>query len=76
MKIERLTAESRKNLLEDLLKRSPNQYGQYEERVQVILNRVKEEKDQALEKLQSGPDKAIRSMDDLIMQKSRQRLSK
>ena len=42
MKIERLTAESRKNLLEDLLKRSPNQYGQYEERVQVILNRVKE----------------------------------
>ena len=48
MKIERLTAESRKNLLEDLLKRSPNQYGQYEERVQVILNRVKEEKDQAL----------------------------
>ena len=34
MKIERLTAESRKNLLEDLLKRSPNQYGQYEERVQ------------------------------------------
>ena len=48
MKIERLTAESRKNLLEDLLKRSPNQYGQYEERVQIILNRVKEEKDQAL----------------------------
>ena len=48
MKIERLTAESRKNLLADLLKRSPNQYGQYEERVQVILNRVKEEKDQAL----------------------------
>ena len=48
MKIERLTAESRRNLLEDLLKRSPNQYGQYEERVQVILNRVKEEKDQAL----------------------------
>ena len=48
MKIERLTAESRKNLLEDLLKRSPNQYGQYEERVQAILDRVKEEKDQAL----------------------------
>ena len=48
MKIERLTTESRKNLLEDLLKRSPNQYGQYEERVQAILDRVKEEKDQAL----------------------------
>ena len=48
MKIERLTAESRKNLLEDLLKRSPNQYGQYEERVQAILDRGKEEKDQAL----------------------------
>lgn len=48
MRIQHLTAESRKNLLEDLLKRSPNNYGQYEEGVQVILDRVKNEKDQAI----------------------------
>ena len=39
---------SRKNLLEALLKRSPNSYGEYEERVQKILNEVKEKKDEAL----------------------------
>ncbi len=48
MRIQHLTAESRKNLLEDLLKRSPNNYGQYEEGVQAILDRVKNEKDQAI----------------------------
>ena len=48
MRIQHLTAESRKNLLEDLLKRSPNNYGQYEEGVQTILDRVKNEKDQAI----------------------------
>ena len=48
MRIQHLTAESRKNLLEDLLKRSPNNYGQYEEGVQSILDRVKNEKDQAI----------------------------
>ena len=48
MRIQHLTAESRKNLLEDLLKRSPNNYGQYEEGVQAILDRVKKEKDQAI----------------------------
>ena len=48
MKIERLNADSRKNLLEDLLKRSPNQYGQYEDRVKEILETVKVQKDQAL----------------------------
>ena len=42
MRIEKLTESTKKNLLEDLLKRSPNSYGKYEASVQQILNDVKE----------------------------------
>ena len=48
MKIQKLSEDTRKNLLEDLLKRSPNSYGQYEASVAEILNTVKEKKDEAL----------------------------
>ncbi len=48
MKIQYLDNDLRKNLLENLLKRSPNQYGEYEKAVTEILNRVKEEGDSAL----------------------------
>lgn len=48
MRIQRLDAQTRQNLLEDLLKRSPNSYGQYEKSVAEILEHVKSEKDQAL----------------------------
>lgn len=48
MRIKRLNSETRINLLENLLKRSPNQYGQYEAQVQEILDHVKREKDAAL----------------------------
>lgn len=48
MRIVYLDDASRKNLLEDLLKRSPNQYGEYEQRVGEILKQVKEEGDQAV----------------------------
>ena len=48
MRIQRLNEDTKKNLLEDLLKRSPNQYGAYEERVSLILQEVKEKKDQAI----------------------------
>lgn len=48
MRIQKLDSHSKKNLLEDLLKRSPNQYGQYEEGVAKILSRIKEEGDNAL----------------------------
>ena len=37
MRIVYLDDASRKNLLEDLLKRSPNQYGEYEQKVGEIL---------------------------------------
>ena len=48
MRIQKLDESSKKNLLEDLLKRSPNQYTEYEERVAAILQTVKAEKDKAI----------------------------
>ena len=48
MRIQKLTEETKKNLLEDLLKRSPNHYTEYEERVEDILYHVKKERDASL----------------------------
>mgnify|MGYP001280985994 CR=1 FL=1 len=48
MRIQHLTAESRKNLLEDLLKRSPNNYGEFEGRVNAIIEEVRNNRDQAV----------------------------
>ena len=48
MRIMKLEQEARKNRLEDLLKRSPNQYYEYEKSVSQILDKVREEGDQAL----------------------------
>lgn len=48
MRIMKLEQEARKNLLEDLLKRSPNQYYEYEKSVSQILDKVRKEGDQAL----------------------------
>ena len=43
-----MTAESKKGLLEDLLQRSPNHYGQYESAVAEIIETVKKGGDEAL----------------------------
>lgn len=48
MKIIKLNAETKKNILEDLLKRSPNQYEEYAAAVSKILEDVKQNKDKAL----------------------------
>ena len=48
MRIQKLNDVSRRNLLEDLLKRSPNQYREYEGKVEEILERVRIDKDKAL----------------------------
>ena len=48
MRIQKLDENTKKNLLEDLLKRSPNQYPEYEKRVAAILENVKENKDKAV----------------------------
>ncbi len=48
MKIIKLTNESKKNILENLLKRSPNNYGKFEAAVNDILVDIKENGDKAL----------------------------
>ena len=48
MRIVRLTDETRKNIIKDLLKRSPSQYTEYEATVKEILESVKEKGDEAL----------------------------
>ena len=48
MRIQKRNSDGKKDLLEDLLKRSPNNYGQYEASVKEILDKVKEEKDAAV----------------------------
>ena len=48
MRIQRLDENTKKNLLEDLLKRSPNQYPEYEKRVAAILEEVREHRDKAV----------------------------
>ena len=48
MRILKLTKDSKKNLLEELLKRSPNQYKEYEARVYGIIEEVRSKGDAAL----------------------------
>ena len=48
MRIVKLTEKERADILENLLKRRPNQYGEYEETVNEILETVKEKRDEAL----------------------------
>ena len=48
MRILKLTAETRKDIQQNLLKRSPNSYGEYEGRVNAIIEKVRAQKDQAI----------------------------
>lgn len=48
MRIMNLTAQARENILENLLKRSPNSYGEFESRVNDIIEQVREKKDAAI----------------------------
>lgn len=48
MRIVELNENTKKNLLEDLLKRSPNQYTQYEATVAEILNEIRTKGDEAM----------------------------
>ena len=45
MKVVKITKDSIKDILNDLLKRSPNHYDSYADKVQAILNDIKENKD-------------------------------
>ena len=48
MRIVTLTEETKQNLLEDLLKRSPQSYGEYEDRVAAIVEDVRRRRDEAV----------------------------
>ena len=48
MRIVKLTKETTENILENMLKRSPTQYGTYEASVQEIIENVKTRKDAAV----------------------------
>ena len=48
MRKVKLTEETKKNILNDLLKRSPNNYGNYAETVQAIVDDVAKNGDQAV----------------------------
>ena len=48
MRIVKLTEETKTNLMNDLLKRSPNNYSQYESTVNEIIENVRTNKDQAI----------------------------
>lgn len=48
MKVITLDENSKQNLLDELLKRSPNHYGEYADRVNAIIEDVKKDGDQAL----------------------------
>ncbi len=58
MKIINLNVESKKNILENLLKRSPNQYEEYTNIVNNIIEEVKSRKDEALYEYTKRFDKA------------------
>ena len=67
MRRQKLNKDTKQNLLEDLLKRSPNSYGQYEASVQSILNEVKEKKDEAVFAFTRKFDGAEISADNILV---------
>lgn len=67
MRIIQLTEESKKNILESLLKRSPNQYDEYQDTVNEILNEVKSKGDEAVFAYTRKFDKADISADNLYV---------
>ena len=48
MRILKLTEDTRKDILQNLLKRSPNNYGEFEGRVNAIIKEVRNNRDQAV----------------------------
>ena len=58
MRTIKLTEETKKNLLQDLLKRNPGSYGEYEGKVADIVNAVRENGDAAVFAFTEQFDKA------------------
>lgn len=69
MRIVKLTDETKNNILEDLLKRSPNSYGKFEAAVNDILLNVRTNKDEALFKFTKDFDKADINASNIVVTK-------
>ena len=69
MRIVKLTDETKNNILEDLLKRSPNSYGKFEAAVNDILLNVRTNKDEALFKYTKDCDKADINASNIVVTK-------
>ena len=69
MRIVKLTDETKNNILENLLKRSPNSYGKFETAVGDILANVRANKDEALFKYTKDFDKADINASNIVVTK-------
>lgn len=67
MRMVQLTKQEKENILENLLKRSPNQYDEYQEAVNEILENVKKEGDKAVFDYTKRFDKANISKETLYV---------
>lgn len=67
MKILELTENTKSDLLESLLKRSPNSYGEYEGRVNAIIDEVREKRDEAIFAFTEKFDGACINADNILV---------
>ena len=67
MRIVKLNEESKKNILEDLLKRSPNNYDSYASTVNEIVNNVRENGDKAVAEYTLKFDKVELNADTILV---------
>lgn len=67
MRILKLTADTRNNILESLLKRSPNSYGAYEDQVNQIIEEVRTRRDAAVFSYTKQFDGADISADNILV---------
>ncbi len=69
MRILELTQDTQKNILENLLKRSPNNYGEFEGRVNDIISNVRTNKDKAIFEYTKNFDGADINADNILVTK-------
>lgn len=67
MRIVKLNEQTKQNILDDLLKRSPNNYTEFSDKVQAILDDVKARKDEAIFDYTLKFDKASINADNIVV---------
>lgn len=67
MRILELTENTKSDLLDSLLKRSPNSYGEYEGRVNAIIDEVREKRDEAIFAFTEKFDGACINADNILV---------